>query len=208
MERLLMTQQTENKKPIIKVILNILSNILIGVMGLFIIYMLVTMFTGRKGNEPPTILNHSIYIVRSNSMSPTFKTGTLLIIKRTDSGTINVDDIITFRKKNDTLSTTHRVVEIIDDNNIRQFVTRGDANNVDDPIPVSENDILGKVTFFIPLLGYVFGFIRTKQGIILVIVIPAFILMVTQIIQLFKYKKDSKKESKPETPKEDVNSET
>lgn len=203
-----MMQQTENKKPIIKVILNILSNILIGVMGLFIIYMLVTMFTGRKGNEPPTILNHSIYIVRSNSMSPTFKTGTLLIIKRTDSGTINVDDIITFRKKNDTLSTTHRVVEIIDDNNIRQFVTRGDANNVDDPIPVSENDILGKVTFFIPLLGYVFGFIRTKQGIILVIVIPAFILMVTQIIQLFKYKKDSKKESKPETPKEDVNSET
>jgi signal peptidase len=203
-----MMQQTENKKPIIKVILNILSNILIGVMGLFIIYMLVTMFTGRKGNEPPTILNHSIYIVRSNSMSPTFKTGTLLIIKRADSGTINVDDIITFRKKNDTLSTTHRVVEIIDDNNIRQFVTRGDANNVDDPIPVSENDILGKVTFFIPLLGYVFGFIRTKQGIILVIVIPAFILMLTQIIQLFKYKKESKKESKPETPKEDVNSET
>jgi signal peptidase len=203
-----MMQQTENKKPIIKVILNILSNILIGVMGLFIIYMLVTMFTGRKGNEPPTILNHSIYIVRSNSMSPTFKTGTLLIIKRADSGTINVDDIITFRKKNDTLSTTHRVVEIIDDNNTRQFVTRGDANNVDDPIPVSENDILGKVTFFIPLLGYVFGFIRTKQGIILVIVIPAFILMLTQIIQLFKYKKESKKESKPETPKEDVNSET
>lgn len=203
-----MMQQTENKKPIIKVILNILSNILIGVMGLFIIYMLVTMFTGRKGNEPPTILNHSIYIVRSNSMSPTFKTGTLLIIKRTDSGTINVDDIITFRKKNDTLSTTHRVVEIIEEDNTRKFVTRGDANNVDDPIPVSENEVLGKVTVYIPLLGYVFGFIRTKQGIILVIVIPAFILMVTQIIQLFKYKKDSKKESKPETPKEDVNSET
>jgi len=203
-----MTQHKENKKSIIKVVLNILSNILLGVLGLFIIYMLIFMFTGMKGNEPPAILNHYLYIVRSNSMSPTFKTGTLLIIKRADSGTINVDDIITFRKKNDTLSTTHRVVEIIDDNNTRQFVTRGDANNVDDPIPVSENDILGKVTFFIPLLGYVFGFIRTKQGIILVIVIPAFILMVTQIIQLFKYKKDSKKESKPETPKEDVNSET
>ena len=141
-------------------------------------------------------------------MSPTFKTGTLLIIKRTDSGTINVDDIITFRKKNDTLSTTHRVVEIIEEDNTRKFVTRGDANNVDDPIPVSENEVLGKVTVYIPLLGYVFGFIRTKQGIILVIVIPAFILMLTQIIQLFKYKKDSKKESKPETPKEDVNSET
>ena len=36
------------QKPIIKVILYILSNILIGVLGLFIIYMLVTMFTGRK----------------------------------------------------------------------------------------------------------------------------------------------------------------
>lgn len=196
-----MTQQAENKKPIIKVILNILSNVLIGVMGLFIIYMLVTMFTGRKGNEPPAILNHSIYIVRSNSMSPTFKTGSLLITKKVDGREIKIDDIITFRKKNDSLSTTHRVVAIIEEDNVRKFVTRGDANNVDDPIPVAENEVLGKVTVYIPLLGYVFGFIRTKQGIILVIVIPALIIMITQIIQLLRYKK----EIKPETPKEELN---
>ena len=196
-----MTQQAENKKPIIKVILNILSNVLIGVMGLFIIYMLVTMFTGRKGNDPPGILKHSIYIVRSNSMSPTFKTGSLLITKKVDGREIKIDDIITFRKKNDSLSTTHRVVAIIEEDNTRKFVTRGDANNVDDPIPVAENEVLGKVTVYIPLLGYVFGFIRTKQGIILVIVIPALIIMITQIIQLLRYKK----ENKPETPKEELN---
>jgi signal peptidase len=124
-----------------------------------------------------------------------------LITKKVDGQTINVDDIITYRKKNDTLSTTHRVVEIIEEDNTRKFVTRGDANNVDDPIPVSENEVLGKVTVYIPLLGYVFGFIRTKQGIILVIVIPALIIMITQIIQLLRYKK----ENKPETPKEDLN---
>lgn len=196
-----MTQQKENKKSTIKVVLNIVSNVLIGVLGLFIVYMLVIMFTGMKGNEPPAIFNRSIYIVRSNSMSPTFETGSLLITKKVDSGELKVDDIITYRKKNDTLSTTHRVVEIIEENNTRKFITRGDANNVDDPIPVAEDEVLGKVTLYIPLLGYVFGFIRTKQGILLVIVIPAFILMITQIIQLIKLKK----ENVPETPNEDLN---
>lgn len=199
-----MVQQKENKKSVIKSILNILSNIMLGLLGVLILYMLFFMFTSMKSNEPPTVLNHQLYIVQSNSMSPTFKTGSLLVIKHVDIQSIEVGDIITFRKKNDSLSTTHRVVEIIEENNKRQFITRGDANNVNDPVPVEENYVLGKVTLSIPLLGFVMGFIRTKQGILLVIIIPAFILMITQIIELLKYKKKyksalSEEDVKPET---------
>lgn len=199
-----MKQQKENKKSIVKKIFDILSSILLLFLGLFIVYMLVFMFTNTKSNEPPTIFNHQIYIVQSNSMSPTFKTGSLLVIKHVDKDSISVGDIVTYRKNNDSLSTTHRVVEIIDENNNRQFVTRGDANNMNDPVPVDEDDVLGKVTLFIPLLGYVMSFIRTKQGIILVIVIPALILMITQVIELFKFSK----KCKSEVPEDDIESET
>ncbi|NLZ51880.1 MAG: signal peptidase I [Thermoanaerobacteraceae bacterium] len=198
-----MTRDKE-RKSVIKTVLNILSNIIIAFLGLLIIYMLFFMFTNMNGNEPPTILNHQLYIVQSNSMSPTFKTGSLLIIKHVDTHSIEVGDIITFRKKNDSVSTTHRVVEIIDENNTRQFITRGDANNMNDPTPVDENHVLGKVTFFITLLGYVMGFIRTKQGTLLVIVIPAFIIMITQIVELFKYRK----KYKSEIHEKDIKSET
>jgi len=182
------------EKSVIKLILNILSNIVIVFLGFIIVYMLYFMFTNANSTEPPGIFKHQLFIVQSNSMSPTFKTGSLVIVKNVDTSSIKVGDIITYRRRNDSVSTTHRVVEIIEEDNARQFITRGDANNMNDPVPVDENNVLGKVTLFIPLLGYVMGFIRTKEGTLLVIVIPAFILMITQIVELFKYRKKYKSE--------------
>ena len=87
----------------------------------------------------------------------------------------------------------HRVVEIIDENNTRQFITRGDANNMNDPPPLMRIMYL-QGCFLHHVVGYVIGFIRTKQGTLLVIVIPAFIIMITQIVELFKYRKKYKSE--------------
>lgn len=184
--------QDKEKKSVIKIFLNILSNIFLVFLGLIIIFILFYMFTGLKGNEPPTVFNHQLYIVQSNSMSPTFRTGSLLLIKHVDPETIETGDIITFKKKNDTVSTTHRVVEIIEENGTRKFITRGDANNMNDPAPVEESEVVGKVSLFVPMLGYVLGFIRTKQGTVLVIIIPAFIIMVTQIVELIRLRKKYK----------------
>lgn len=199
-----MKHKEGSKKSVIKAILNVLSNIILVVLAIFIVYMLFFMYSNAKSNEQQTIFNHRLFIVQSDSMSPTFRTGTLLLIKQVDPQSIQAGDIITFRTNNDSLPTTHRVVEILEDNSTLKFVTRGDANNMNDPTPVDESNILGKVVLYIPLLGYVMGFIRTKQGIITVIIIPAFILMVSQIIELIKYRK----KYKSEVPKEDIKSET
>lgn len=188
------TEKKVEKKSFIKSFLNIISNILLVALSVFIIYMLVFMFKGMKGNETPTILNHQIYVVRSNSMNPTFKTGSLLVVKLVNTGDIQINDIITYRRPNDSIATTHRVVDIIEDDG-RAFVTRGDANNVDDPVPVSENHVVGTVSTAIPLLGYLIGFVRTKQGLLVVIIIPALLIILSQIIHLIK--QENKKEKKP-----------
>lgn len=185
------------KKSFIKVVFNILSNIVLVALSLLIIYMLVFMFKGVKSNETPTILNHQIYVVRSGSMSPTFKTGSLLIVNLVEKDEIKVNDIITYRRPTDSVATTHRVVNIIEEDGERKFVTRGDANNVDDPVPVAEAHVVGTVSAAIPLLGYLIGFVRTKQGLLVVIIIPALIIILTQIIGLIK--KENKKEKKPTT---------
>lgn len=182
------------KKSFIKIFLDIVSYAILGVLCVFIVYMLVFMFRGMKGNEPPTILNHQIYIVQSNSMSPTFKTGSLLIVNKADKQSIKETDIITYRRSGDSVATTHRVVDILNDDGL-QFVTRGDANNVDDPLPVNAEDVSGVVVTAIPYLGYLIGFIRTKQGLLVCIVIPALIIILAQVLKLLKDEK--KKEHKP-----------
>jgi len=189
-------EQVNGKKSIVKVVLDIISGIVLVVLGVFIVYMLVFMFKGMKTNETPTIFGHQIYIVRSNSMSPTFETGSLLLVKHVDTSSIQVNEIITFKEKNDSVATTHRVVKILNDNGL-QFVTRGDANNVDDPMPVSADEVVGRVVFWIPYIGYLLGFIRTKEGLLVFIIVPALIIIITQIISFIREVK--KKEDKPST---------
>ena len=181
-------------KSIIKAVFNLLSYLILAGLTIFIVYMLVFMLKGMNGDEPPTVLDHQIYIVQSNSMSPTFKTGSLLIIKKVDATAIRENDIITFRRNRDNVATTHRVMRILNDEGL-QFVTRGDANNVDDPLPVSAEDVSGIVVASLPYIGYFIGFIRTKQGLLVCIIIPALILMIFQVLKLLKEEK--KKERKP-----------
>ena len=181
-------------KSIIKAVFNLLSYLILAGLTIFIVYMLVFMLKGMNGDEPPTVLDHQIYIVQSNSMSPTFKTGSLLIIKKVDVTAIRENDIITFRRNRDNVATTHRVMRILNDEGL-QFVTRGDANNVDDPLPVSAEDVSGIVVASLPYIGYFIGFIRTKQGLLICIIIPALILMIFQVLKLLKEEK--KKERKP-----------
>lgn len=194
-----MTQQDEqvkSKKSIVKTILDVFSNLVLVALGAFIVYMLVFMFKGMRTNETPTIFGHQIYIVRSNSMSPTFETGSLLFVKQVDTSSIQVNDIITYKGENDNVATTHRVVNILNDDGL-QFVTRGDANNVDDPNPVRADEVVGRVVLSIPYIGYLLGYIRTKQGLLVFIIIPALLIMITQIFSFLKELK--KKEKNPTT---------
>ena len=68
-----------------------------------------------------------------------------------------VGDIVTFKIPGSEKLLTHRVVEISaisDANGIGVIRTKGDANNVVDDWQLTDEDILGKIIFHIPYLGY------------------------------------------------------
>ena len=128
-------------------------------------------------NLPP-IGGKEPLVVLSGSMEPALKVGSVVVIGRVDTSQIKEGDIITFNTPVDfnqpqpagqTL-TTHRVNRIIDNNGIRGFETKGDANNDVDAHIVSENDVLGKASFSVPYLGYASHYLRGKPGLVILVI--------------------------------------
>lgn len=82
------------------------------------------------------------------------------------------------------ITVTHRITKKNIDNNITTFVTKGDANDDDDMEDVAKSFIIGKTFVHIPYLGYAVNFAKTKQGLILIIIIPAVIIVYEEILKI------------------------
>ena len=66
-----------------------------------------------------------------------------------------VGDVVTFKIPGSEELLTHRIIEISEDQlQISVIRTKGDANNVVDDWELTDEDIVGKVVFHLPYLGY------------------------------------------------------
>ena len=94
--------------------------------------------------------------VLSGSMSPTFNRGDAVVVNKLttrEKGELKKGDIIQF--VSGTKYVVHRIVDITNDAyGNKQFITKGDHNNAIDADKVALEDVKGKVSFVIPLIGY------------------------------------------------------
>jgi signal peptidase len=112
-------------------------------------------------------------IVYGGSMEPAIKIGSLVVTKPVQPQDIKVDDIITYRSAAESgMVTTHRVIEVMYNDGSFVFRTKGDANEDPDINPVAADELVGKLAFNIPYLGYLAPFVRTRLGMILLIGLP------------------------------------
>jgi len=131
---------------------------------------------------------YKLYTVQSGSMAPAIPTGSLVISK--PDGDYKVGDVITFKAekerfvKNPKLTTTHRIYEVKEKDQEISFVTKGDANESPDVESVDKSLVLGRSIFSIPLLGYPVSFAKTKEGLIILVVIPATIIIWSELISI------------------------
>ena len=98
----------------------------------------------------PRLFGYEIYSVVSGSMEPALPVGSAVFVKYADAETIEPGAIIAFMEGNDTV--THRVVENYKIS--RELVTKGDANETADFDPVPYGSVIGKVEYYVPVLGY------------------------------------------------------
>jgi len=122
-------------------------------------------------------------VVQSGSMEPTIKTGSAVLIKKQD--TYSIGDVISFVEGGKD-STTHRVTKTATINNKEVFNTKGDANQAGDREAISIDNVLGKTVFTVPYLGYIVAFTKTQKGFIFLIVVPAVIIIFSEILNIKK----------------------
>ena len=127
-----------------------------------------------------------VHPILSGSMEPALKVGGIIVTGPEKIQNIEVNDIITFQVSPE-YKVTHRVVaiEIID--NKPWFQTKGDSNKDPDANLVSsEEDVMRKVIFHLPYLGFAAVFMQKKLAFIFLIGIPALILIAIFIRDLLK----------------------
>lgn len=123
------------------------------------------------------------FIVLTGSMEPVYHIGSMVYVKPAAADELEVGDAITFRLDEGTAA-THRIVEIIDNEGAVQYRTKGDANETVDGRLISESDVIGKVVFTIPYIGYLASFIQTGAGRAAAVAYGAFILLMMILSEL------------------------
>lgn len=161
-------------------IFKIIGNLLLAFTVVTALFFLVTLI--------PIEGNIQIKTVISGSMEPAIKTGSVVVIKPKKE--YSAGEVITFISGSGSL-TTHRIIAREEKEGVVFFRTKGDANDVSDGREISESEVVGRVVFSIPYLGYVTNFSQTPNA-RPVILIFIFILLMIAMVAPSKKKKINK----------------
>lgn len=154
---------------------------------LLLILLLVTLFvvlaTRASGGEP-NLFGYQFKTVLSGSMEPEIQTGSIISIKQGGDPTrFEKDDVITFRS--DDILITHRIIEVQESG--QQYITQGDNNNGPDLEPVPADNVVGAYTgFTVPYVGYVIDFASSKQGTVLLLILPGVLLVMYAAVTIWR----------------------
>lgn len=163
----------------VKKICNILSTIIIILLACIAALLIV-----------PKIIGMQAMAVLTGSMEPKIPVGAIVFVKEVSWDELKVGDVVTYNL-NGGMYVTHRI--IAKDEDTQGITTQGDANETADSLPVPYTNILGRMAFEVPQLGYISIYAKTPLGIA---GISAVVLVVILLIFLPDVLSGQKKEKK------------
>lgn len=175
-------------KELVKKISGIFMDILISAIIIFALIISVISITTTKDGIP-NLFGYSPFTIQSNSMYPFLKKGDLIIVRKYNGEEIKKNDVISFfaSEQGVKIIKTHRVVDISDEMGVYLYTTKGDNNEVEDDIKITDASIVGVYNNKkVSKLGYVIDFFKSKYGFLFFIIIPLAIIFIKQVIDLFK----------------------
>ena len=109
---------------------------------------------------------------------------------------------------------THRLREVIVDESVKKgegrytFIVagindQGELSKKGQYQAFTEQQLLGQVVLNSAFIGGVFSFISTPWGLLVFLLVPAFYLVITSVIDIFRVMKDPEEETSGETPNGD-----
>ena len=151
---------------------------------LMLIFTVTSTLTFNKTSR--SLFGVHLFTVMSDSMSKTdFSAGDLIFVRDVDPDTLSEGDIITFTSTSPAAygeTVTHKIrARTTDAAGRPAFVTYGTTTDTDDDAPVTYPYIIGRYVGRLPALGYLFHFLRTPAGYILLILLPFILLIASQV---------------------------
>ncbi len=137
----------------------------------------------------PQYIGMNAYIVESGSMAPEMPKGSIVYESWSDPSSYDVGDVVIFRPNNSEMNenlVVHRITEVREGNYTNHFRTQGDANSDPDPGWTPGYNIVGERNFWIPYLGYYIMFIGSRPILYLLILLPAVLIIRSQLENLFE----------------------
>lgn len=176
------TEKPKRKRVDIVVNVVLICAVLLGIVVSY------TAFTTETSDSTASFFGIMPFSIQSDSMSPTFEQGDLVLDKTVDAEDLEVGDIITFWTviNGERVRNTHRITEIQDMGTYLYFNTKGDNNSIEDSLGVHQSEIIGQYITHIPNVGSVIDFLQTGTGFLVVIVVPVFLFFVYNLIAFFR----------------------
>lgn len=127
------------------------------------------MFQAKSNKDKvPSVGGYKPFIVLSGSMETKIHVGDLIITKEIDPKTLKKDDVIAFRDEENTV-TTHRIIDIVEKDSKKYFVTKGDNNSSQDQNLVEYGDVEGIYITRIPGVGTAMNELAKPTNVIIIV---------------------------------------
>ncbi len=160
----------------------------IGFICLFLcLYISVEVIRANVEGRPPRIFNISVSYTPTGSMEPTIMTNDYVMFVGTDFDSVNEQDIIVYKSKEQGIYIIHRVIEKHED----YLITQGDNNPIPDTERITPDMVYGKYVMTLGFMSIFSGGI--SQNLIFVIIFVIFIIMIImQVISIVITNKNEK----------------
>lgn len=188
-----------NFKSTAKFIANVISWTILAllvIIAVFLLYYFIANKIADKNGErfTPAV---GLYTIVSPSMTPNLNVyDVILDVKVKKPTDIKVGDIITFVSTSAIskgYTVTHRVIALVETENGIEYKTQGDNNMSPDATTVQFKNVLGKVVLKIPKLGKIQYFLSSAHGWLIIVVIPAILIIMSDIYKILKLSNAQKK---------------
>jgi signal peptidase len=140
----------------------------------------------------PLAFGGSSMTVLSGSMTPTIRTGDVVVARAISPAEAEIGDIVTFEDPDGSgRLLVHRVRAISRSGDDVEVTTQGDANDTREHWKVPADGTIGAVAYRIPLLGFAIEWIGSPAGRVGLIIVPAMLLMALLLARIWRPRLDS-----------------
>jgi len=177
-------QRVLSKKRLYKAI----NVAILGLVGGVVLLMALATLPGMVGLNPVVVL--------SGSMRPTLQVGDVAVLRSVAPASVKEGDVVTFRSSSGLI--THRVVRVEETDSGRLLYMKGDANNTVDQDPIADTQVIAKMAYSIPKVGFLMVLAESTIGTIIFIGGPVAILLIMWAREWDKKRARARQESAPE----------